>query len=257
MDQMPSLITRGVKASSRKNLIALAEANARRQRAADKKEARAHANQIDAAQASFRLAFRKELEKHPGGKAVRKECDDAIKAIQALVKRRPTSAQQRSEIEKELESIRRTLDSIDKEHGITLRDAAQRAINRRAYLGAIFKAFEKRGRIELKEHRYAGLAMKFTPYWGELLETWEPSPQTSFIVEPPFDADASVAEQFSALVGVAIPAVNENSGRVFVDAAAPVAGYQMARAQLGAFLTIPAGFSTLRLQARITSVNAM
>lgn len=254
---MASLITQDVKASSRKKLIALAKANALRQRTADKKEARALAKKIDAVHAPFRLAFRKELEKHPGGKKVRKECDNAIKAIKALAKRRPRSEQQRSEIEKELESIRKTFDGIDKEHGVMLSKATQRTIKRGAYLGAIFKAFEKRGRIEFKERRYGALALKYTPYWGDLLRPWEPSPQTSFVLEPPYDADATVTESFSALVGeIYATDADASTGSIVVDVNTMFAGYQMARGQHGAFLTVPAGFSTLKLRAQITDVYA-
>jgi hypothetical protein len=252
------LITRGVKAASCKKLITLAAANARRELAAGKKEARAIANQIDVAQVRFRSAFRKELEKHPDGKAVRKECDDAIKAIQRMAKSLPPSAPEGGRVGKELDSIRKTLSEIERQHGVMLRKAAQRALRRRDYLGAILKTFEKRGRIELKERRYAGLAMRFIPDWAEWLddlELWQPPPQTSFILEPPFDVEATVTETFSALAGYNSANADVN-GRVSISANAPVAGYQMARGQLGAFLTLPPGFSTLKLQARITDAFA-
>jgi hypothetical protein len=254
---MPSLITQDVKASSRKKLIALTKVNALRQRTADKKEAKALAKKIGAVHAPFRLAFRKELEKHPGGKMVRKECDNAIKAIQTLAKRRPKSEQQRSEIEKELESIRKTLDSIDKEHGVMLSEATQRTIKRSAYLGAIFKAFEKRGRIEFEERRYGALAMKFTPYWSDLLGRWEAfSPHTSFVFEPPYDVEAAVTEHFSALAGFNSTRADASDGLLIADAMTLIGGYQMARAQHGAFLTVPAGFSTIKLRARIANISA-
>ena len=164
--------------------------------------------------------------------------------------------QQRSEIEKELESIRKTLDGIDKEHGVMLCEATQRTIKRSAYLGAIFKAFEKRGRIEFKERRYGALAMKFTPYWGDLLRPWEFSPQTSFVFEPPYDAEAAVTEHFSTLAGATAARADASDGFLIADAMTLISGYQMARAQHGAFLTIPAGFSTIKLRARITNVSA-
>ena len=135
-------------------------------------------------------------------------------------------------------------------------------LKRREYVGAIFKAFEKRGRIELKELRYAGLAMKFRSDWAELSEIWEslgpwqPPPQTSFVLEPPYDDEAILTEAFSAVFAASGYHDANTGGGIQLHAGAVDGGYQMARGQVGGFLTIPSGFSTLKLQARITNVSA-
>ena len=100
--------------------------------------------------------------------------------------------------------------------------------------------------------------MRFIPDWADLLvPLLRPRPQTSFSLTSPFDPDAAVTEQFTALVGVGFGAdATPDSGRVFVSAGAPIAGFQMARAQLGGFVTLPSGFSTLKMQAKLTGVHA-
>jgi hypothetical protein len=242
---MPSLIKDGVSASSRKRLIELASKNSARQPAGDRETAVAKGAQIEAAQTRFREAFWKQIDSHPEGAKIRKESGDAINALRELVGKKFN----KDDREKVIVSVREALDQIEKRRKSAISTAAKNAINQDKYVAAMLKAI-KRKPVKLKKGTFGGLSMSFEPDL-RLLNLRFPT-QTSFTLEPPFDPNATVTELTSVDVGAAFPA----DGSIFVSAFAEVAGYQMNRAQVGAFLTIPSGFSTLTLQARILDVDA-
>jgi hypothetical protein len=253
---MASLIVQDAKESSRARLLQLARAHARKQAADDLKTAKAQTRQIEVFQKKFRAALNKEIDRHPGGRAARKEIDQATKAVEAL---RQERAKKHDALKKQLEALGKTLDGIEKEHRAMLHRAAIRVFRRDQYVALMLRALKRHGRIRLKEGKFGALRMRFIPTWAELhLPILRLRPQTSFVIEAPFDPDATVRETFTALIGVSTgdAFADPGSGSVDISTGAADAGYQMQRAQLGAFLTLPSGFTTLKLQARITHVDA-
>jgi len=168
-------------------------------------------------------------------------------------------AKRQDTLKKEFEALRKTLGGIEKEHGAMLHLAAIRVFRRDQYVALMLKALKRHGRIRLKEGKFGALRMRFISPWAELhLPILRLRPQTSFVIQAPFDPDATVRETFTALMGVSVgnASADPNSGFVDTNAGGGEAGYQMQRGQLGAFLTLPSGFTTLKLQARITGVDA-
>jgi hypothetical protein len=179
------------------------------------------------------------------------------KSVQALAKRPARSAAQRHALEKELQERRGAADAIEKTHRSALLLAFENAVSAESYRRGMLKATKKPGRLEMKEGRFGWMRLNWDLSRLDLID-WDvlTHPQNSFVFEPPYDDDATVSEEFSALAGILGAEPNAISGSVSVSAFSVVAGYQMARAQLGAFLTIPSGFGTLRLQARIVDIRA-
>jgi hypothetical protein len=245
-----SLFTREVSASSRKKLVEIAATNAERQQRADEQSARAQSAEIEAVQGRYRDALWSELGKHPDGQAIRSEFDNAVMAFRELVSRKPD----RKTLQKGLATLQKTLDGIDKGHRSAVLNASKRAIDQDKYFEAMLKAI-KRKPDKLRKGRHGALKITFKPEWQ--IPVLRFPPQTSFTLIAPFDHDADVTEQFSALLGLGgQPTADDSTGLVDIQSLASAAGYQMERAQLGAFLTIPSGFSTLTLQAKITQVFA-
>jgi len=245
-----SLITRNVSAASRKKLIDIAETNARNRTAEDEKSGIAEGEAFKAAQARPRASLLTAVGKHPDGKALRSELEQAQTEIERILK---SHAKNRDALRNEIAPILKHMDELERRHASLLAET-EHVINRERYVPAIVKAVAKHGRMKLRERRFGGVKLRFEPHPFPPLRT---SPQTSFVIEPPFDKDAHITEHFSALVGAAIADLDDGTGDVFATAGAADAGYQMARAQVGAFLTIPSGFSTLTVQARITSIDAL
>lgn len=254
---MPSVIKAGVKAESRKKLIALWQANAAKEAERASREAAALGTRLEAAQGKAREAFLRALDGNRGTRTIRKELEAIDKAVRALGKQPARTAAQRRALEKELMKLRGAADAIEKTHRAALLDAFEKSVRADTYRGAMLKAARKPGRLEMKEGRFGGMRLNWIPQQLDYID-WEAltNPQTSFAFEPPYDDDATVSEEFSALAGFAEADPEADSGDIFVTAFSVIAGYQMARAQLGAFLTIPSGFETLRLQARIVDIRA-
>lgn len=246
---MPSLITRGVSTSSHKKLIELVSVNAQRQKTSDEKAALELGANIDAAQKNFREAFWREINKLPDGQTIRQKSDDATNAFKSLVSKKPD----KSTLEKGITTVREALDGIEKSYRSTISSAVKRAVDQDKYSTALLKAI-KRKPNKLKKGPYGGFVMNFDPSWT-IIKNLRFPPTTSFTLEQPFDPDANVTEVSSALAGVTF-ADSSVDGSVSGSSTAVFAGYQMARGQVGAFLTIPSGFSTLTLQARIVSVRS-
>jgi hypothetical protein len=254
---MPSIIRAGVKAESRKKLIERWKANAAQEAAKASKEAEALGARAEAAQGRSREAFLAALGSDPGTRSLRKELASIEKAIVALSKRPATTPAQQRAVQKELEKLRNSMDALESEHRAPLMQAYQRLVKPDAYRAAMLKAFKKPGRIEMKELRFGGFRLLWIPPWLDRIDwTTITNPRTSFTFEPPYDEDAVVSEELSVLIGAAHASPNADTGRVSSNIFAADAGYQMARAQLGAFLTIPAGFETLKLQARVVDISA-
>jgi hypothetical protein len=255
---MPSIIKAGVKAESRKRLIALWKANAANEVARMSRDASALGKRLGVAQDKAREAFLKALDDYRGAKAFHKEMAAIDKAIRALAKRPTLSPAQLGAIEKELQKLRDAADAIEKTHRPALLDAFGKRVSADTYRGGLLKAMKKPGRLVLKEGRYGGLInLDWITSRFELL-TWTvlTNPETSFAFTPAYDDDAVVANASSTLAGTASAATDPTHGSVSVFCCTAIAGYQMARSQVGAFLTIPSGFETLRLQARIVDIRS-
>ena len=255
---MGSLITADLKPASRRKLVEFYKSNALRLEEIAAKAANSETKRLEAAQRPLRRAFLAELKKQRGWQAIHTEYDQALGAFQTFLKQHSARPPHRAVLEKGMNDLGRTLDGIEERHRAMLHVAAKRSIKRDEYLASMIRAYRGRGRIKLKEDPFGGLRLSFVPNWtGLLTPILRPLPQTSFVLTAPFDQDAVVTEEFSALSGVIAGAsADPNDGFVDVALEASLAGYQMGRAQLGAFLTIPPGFSMLKLQARITGVDA-
>jgi hypothetical protein len=247
---MTSIITKDVDTSSQKKLLEIAAAHAKQQRSADEQAALAQGTQIEAAQKRFREAFWKEIDKHPDGSRIQADAHAAARALKALASEKPD----KNIRTKRIKSVRESLDETEKKYRELINTAAKSAINDDAYLAAVLKAI-KREPAKMKKKGHGGFSFFFKPDF-DLSHLHFPA-QTSFVLEPPFEQDADVIEETNLLIGIdSFPSADADSGAVFADCGSADAGYHMARAQLGGFLTIPAGFTTLTLQARIVDVNA-
>jgi hypothetical protein len=179
------------------------------------------------------------------------------KAVVALLKRPPRNAAERRALEKELQKFRGAADAIEKTHRSALLDAFKNAVSAETYRSAMLKAAKKPGRLEMKERRFGGMWLNWDSSRLDLID-WDTltHPERSFTFEPAYDDDATVTEEFRALVGETNTDADATTGEVELKALCFAAGYQMSRVQLGAFLTIPSGFEALRLQARIVDIRA-
>lgn len=255
---MPSVIKPGVKAESRKKLIERWKAYAAKDSAKAARDAKALGVKLEAAQKKVRAAFLGELDSNRSTRTIRKELASIDKAVQSLVKRPATTSAQRRAVEKELKKFRVRVDAIESAHRSAVTEAYQRAVKPDSYRTAMLKALKRSGRrIEMKDLRYSGSWFSMIHESLEHIDWTSLShPQNSFTLEPSYDDDATVSEEFKALFGLAEATHDANVGTVDLDTFASVAGYMMARAQFGAFLTIPSGFEKLKLQARIVDISA-
>jgi len=247
---MTSIITKDVNASSQKKLLEIAAEHAKRQRSAEEQAALAQGARIEAAQKRFREVFWKEIDKDPDGSKIQADAHAAARALKALASEKPD----KNTRTKGIKSIRDALDETEKKYRKLINAAAKSAISDDAYLAAMLEAI-KRKPAKMKKKGHGGFSFFFKPDF-DLSHLRFPA-QTSFVLEPPFEQDADVIEETNLLIGIdSFPSADADSGAVFADCGSADAGYHMARAQLGGFLTIPAGFTTLMLQARIVDVNA-
>ncbi len=240
--------------ASRRKLLQLARSNPEQNRRGER-AANSEGRAIAAIHARFRRAFWKELDRTSIAGAIRAETDAATAPLRALAGKPVTAAQRQARAE-QMHAAMSRLDAIEREHGRILLNAARRVAERDDDLATILRALRKRGRVELKQGRFGAIRLKFIPHWADLVLPPLRAPQTAFVLQAPFDPTAAVTEFFSALAELAGANVSANIGDVDTQCAAAIAGYQMARAQLGGFLTIPAGFTKLKLQARIINVRA-
>ncbi|TAH38043.1 MAG: hypothetical protein EYC70_05305 [Planctomycetota bacterium] len=254
---MPSVIKAGVKPESRKKLIALWKAAAAKEAAGASREAAALGRRLESAQGKARAALLKALDGNRATRRIRKEVAAIDKAARALGARPARTAVQRRAVEKELLKLRNAADAIEKAHRRSLLDAYEKSAATDAYRNAVIRAARRSGRLEMKERNYGGLWLRWAPPGLDMID-WEAlkNLQTSFTFEPPYDDDATVTEEFSALAGGAFAFGDAGTGSVSANAVAVIGGYQMARTQHGAFLTIPSGFDMLRIQVRLVDIKA-
>src|SRR4051812_33847816 len=144
---MASVISGGVKAASRKRLVALARADAREKASAGEQLVRSEAGQFEALHARYRAAFDQAVDTLPNRITIRKELSGVTKELEAFAKER---IRERPRFDAKLHAIKDKLATIEKAHGTALRKASKRAFKRDEYLAGLLKAFRKRGRIELK-----------------------------------------------------------------------------------------------------------
>ena len=254
---MPSVIRAEVKAELRGELLALWKANAARDAILASRKAAGLGARLEAAQGKSRVAFLKALDGNRSTRGIRKAMASIDKSVKALAKRPVRNAAQRHALEQALQESCGEADAIEKTHRSALLDAFENTVSAESYRRAMLKATKKPGRLEMKEGRFGWMRLNWDLSRLDLID-WNvlTHPQHSFAFEPPYDDGATVSEEFSALAGIPGAEPDAISGSVSISAFSVVAGYQMARAQLGAFLTIPSGFGTLRLQARIVDIRA-
>src|SRR4051794_34104347 len=157
---MASVISGGVKAASRKRLVALARADAREKASAAEQLVRSEAGQLEALQARYRAAFDQAVESLPNRSTIRKELNGVAKELEAFAKER---VRERPTFNAKLQALRGKLASMEQAHGAALREASKRAFKRDEYLAGVLKAFRKRGRVELKEAAFGAIRMRFIP----------------------------------------------------------------------------------------------